>query len=126
MIGAHIDHLGRGHGAASLARGQEKGTIHYGADDNASGVAGLLEIAQHLAAQKARGQLALQRDVVFAAWSGEEMGLLGSSHFTRAFDDHAAQPAVPRPAAYLNMDMIGRLQKSAVLQGVARGLPHTA
>ena len=118
VIGAHIDHLGRGHGTASLARGQEKGTIHYGADDNASGVAGLLEIAQHLAAQKARERLALQRDVVFAAWSGEEMGLLGSSHFTRAFDDHAAQPAAPRPAAYLNMDMIGRLQKSVVLQGV--------
>ena len=118
VIGAHIDHLGSGHGTDSLARGEEKGAIHYGADDNASGVAGLLEIAQYLATQKARGQLALQRDVVFAAWSGEEMGLLGSSYFTRTFDEHAGQPATLRPAVYLNMDMIGRLQKSVVLQGV--------
>ena len=118
VIGAHIDHLGRGHGAGSLARGTDQGAIHYGADDNASGVAGLLEIAQQLAARKAGGRLALQRDVIFAAWSGEEMGLLGSSHYTRAFDDQAARPAAPRPAAYLNMDMIGRLQKSVVLQGI--------
>ncbi len=118
IIGAHIDHLGTGHGSDSLARDDERGAIHYGADDNASGVAGLLEIAQYLANQKARGQLALHRDVVFAAWSGEEMGLLGSSYFTRTFDSQADQSASLRPMAYLNMDMIGRLQNSLILQGV--------
>lgn len=118
VIGAHIDHLGSGHRPDSLARDEERGAIHYGADDNASGVAGLLEIAQYLASQKAQGRLALQRDVVFAAWSGEEMGLLGSSYFTRTFDGQDGQPAPLRPAAYLNMDMIGRLQKSLILQGL--------
>ena len=120
IIGAHIDHLGTEHGANSLARGEEKGGIHYGADDNASGVAGLLEIAQFLAGQKASGQLALQRDIVFAAWSGEEMGLLGSSHFTRTFRGQAGEPTTLRPevVAYLNMDMIGRLGTNLVLQGI--------
>ena len=120
MIGAHIDHLGTGHGANSLARDAEKDGIHYGADDNASGVAGLLEIAQFLAEQKASGQLALQRDLVFAAWSGEEMGLLGSSHFTRTFRGQSDEPTTLRPevAAYLNMDMIGRLEINLVLQGI--------
>jgi Tol biopolymer transport system component len=120
ILGAHIDHLGTGHGANSLARGEEKGGIHYGADDNASGVAGLLEIAQFLAAQKASGQLSLQRDIVFAAWSGEEMGLLGSSHFTRTFRGKGDEPTTLRPevVAYLNMDMIGRLDTNLVLQGI--------
>ena len=119
VIGAHIDHLGTGHGANSLARDAEKGGIHYGADDNASGVAGLLEIAQFLAGQKASGQLTLQRDIVFAAWSGEEMGLLGSSHFTRTFRSQSDEPTTLRPevVAYLNMDMIGRLDTNLVLQG---------
>ena len=85
MIGAHIDHLGHGDGTSSLAREDEKGQIHYGADDNASGVAGLLEIAQYLAALQAKEQLRLRRNILFAAWSGEEMGLLGSSYFTRTF-----------------------------------------
>ena len=120
ILGAHIDHLGTGHGANSLARGEEKGGIHYGADDNASGVAGLLEIAQFLAEQKASGKLVLQRDIVFAAWSGEEMGLLGSSHFTRTFRGQGDEPTTLRPevAAYLNMDMIGRLETNLVLQGI--------
>lgn len=120
VIGAHVDHLGHGLGTGSLARGEEKGLIHYGADDNASGVAGLLEIAQYLAAQKAAGTLALRRDVIFAAWSGEEIGLLGSSHFTRTFGDGdtEASTLAPHIAAYLNMDMIGRLERSVILQGV--------
>ncbi len=80
----------------------------------------MLEIAQFLAEQQASGQLALQRDVVFAAWSGEEMGLLGSSHFTRTFRGQAGEPATLRPevVAYLNMDMIGRLDTNLVLQGI--------
>lgn len=121
MVGAHIDHLGSEEGPGSLAKGDEKGEIHYGADDNASGVAGLLEIAQYLADQKAQGKLSkIQRDVEFAAWSGEELGLLGSNYF-------AAQAAKKlgstdaglggEYAAYLNMDMIGRLDGKLLLQG---------
>ena len=120
VIGAHVDHLGHGLGTGSLARDNEKGLIHYGADDNASGVAGVLEVAQYLAEQKAEGKLPLRRDVVFAAWSGEEIGLLGSSHFTRTFGGGGTEPSTLAPsiAAYLNMDMIGRLNKTLILQGV--------
>jgi Zn-dependent M28 family amino/carboxypeptidase len=120
MVGAHVDHLGRGEGVNSLAREDEKGQIHFGADDNASGVAGMLEIAQALTEAKAKGQLRLQRDVLFAAWSGEEVGLLGSSHFARTFGGGPTEPPSLSPAitAYLNLDMIGRLDKSVSLQGV--------
>ncbi len=120
IIGAHVDHLGRGDGASSLERENEKGQIHYGADDNASGVAGLLEIAQYLAALQAKGQLRLRRDIFFAAWSGEELGLLGSSYFTRTFGGERKERTSLRSAvaAYLNMDMIGRLDKNLIVQGV--------
>lgn len=122
MVGAHIDHLGDGAGPGSLARGDEKGQIHFGADDNASGVAGMLEIAEYLADQRKQRKLDLQRDVVFAAWSGEEIGLLGSSHFVRklakdALGDENA-PLGLLLSSYLNMDMIGRLKDTLVLQGI--------
>jgi len=120
VVGAHVDHLGRGEGGDSLARSDEEGMIHYGADDNASGVAGMIEIAQWLDAQAEAGELAeLKRDVVFAAWSGEEMGLLGASHYVKQLQDGDADPIYPEVAAYLNMDMIGRLDEQVVLQGVA-------
>lgn len=120
MVGAHVDHLGRGVGAGSLAREEEKGQVHVGADDNASGVAGMLEIAQALTEAQAKGHLQLSRDVLFAAWSGEELGLLGSSHFTRTFGGGPTEPVTLSPTltAYLNLDMIGRLDKSVSLQGV--------
>ena len=70
ILGAHVDHLGTGTGD-SLARDEEKGQIHFGADDNASGVAALLEIAEYLADMRDRGQLKLRRDLLFAAWSGD-------------------------------------------------------
>jgi len=120
-IGAHIDHLGTEGGAGSLARSDEKGQIHHGADDNASGVAGLLEIADYLSDQRKQEKLDLTRDVVFAAWSGEELGLLGSSHFVRNLakntmgDENA--PLGLLLGSYLNMDMIGRLDKKLILQG---------
>ncbi|MEM9018391.1 MAG: M28 family peptidase, partial [Verrucomicrobiota bacterium] len=66
VIGAHIDGLGRKAGAGSLATDEERGQIHYGADDNASGVAAMLEIAEYLADQREQGKLDLKRDVVFA------------------------------------------------------------
>jgi hypothetical protein len=133
MIGAHIDHLGKGASSASLARDDEAGQIHYGADDNASGVAALVEIAEHLANERNLERLRLRRDIVFAAWSGEELGLLGSDHFVKALTEdndatnaneatpHEAasgQSIYPSIAAYLNMDMVGRLDKHLILQGV--------
>ncbi|MGI9381554.1 MAG: M28 family peptidase, partial [Methyloligellaceae bacterium] len=62
IVGAHLDHLGRGETSGSLARSEERDQVHYGADDNASGVAGLIEIAQHLAAEHKAGKLKAQRD----------------------------------------------------------------
>jgi hypothetical protein len=133
VIGAHIDHLGKGVSSSSLARDDEGSQIHYGADDNASGVAALLEIAEHFTNNRKQGRLAVRRDLLFAAWSGEELGLLGSDHFVKAFGDgeHSinvdetshhgnggSEPIYPSIAAYLNMDMVGRLDKHLILQGV--------
>ncbi|MDK1020168.1 MAG: M28 family peptidase [Candidatus Hydrogenedentes bacterium] len=117
-IGAHVDHLGVGRSGSSLARDDEADAVHYGADDNASGVAGVLEIAQYMVDQKAKG-LDMQRDAIFAAWSGEELGLLGANYFTRTYleDEKALLP--PHMVAYLNMDMIGRLENEVIVQGVA-------
>jgi len=87
VVGAHVDHLGNKRGSSSRADAQADTLIHYGADDNASGVAAMLEIAESLADLKRRGELAdLQRDIVFAAWSGEELGLHGSRHFVADFE----------------------------------------
>src|SRR4029450_6727278 len=120
VLGAHIDHLGHGASITSRAHADEQGQVHPGADDNASGVAGLLEIAQYLADLHARGQLTGQRDVLFAAWSGEELGLLGSSYFVRTFQHNGQTPATLTPyiAAYLNFAMIGRLTTHVYVQGV--------
>ncbi|MEZ6060895.1 MAG: M28 family peptidase [Planctomycetaceae bacterium] len=94
VVGAHIDHLGAGSNSNSLARDDEQSQIHFGADDNASGVAAMLQIAEALAQARDAGALAGKRDVVFAAWSGEELGLLGSSHYVKQletlFSQHAA------------------------------------
>ncbi len=118
-IGAHVDHLGRGETSGSLARADETSDIHFGADDNASGVAGLIEIAQLMAADRDAGKLNAARDVVFAAWSGEELGLLGASHFVEAAAEAAGREDLTGVyASYLNMDMIGRLEDALVLQGV--------
>jgi Tol biopolymer transport system component len=130
VLGAHIDHLGKGGDGSSLAREQEKDQIHYGADDNASGVAAMMEIAEYLLALKSAGKFRPRRDIVFAAWSGEELGLLGSNHYvkgrvkTRIGPDNESQKGedeatlYPEMSAYLNMDMVGRLDKKLVLQGV--------
>lgn len=85
VIGAHIDHLGIGKGAGSLARDDEAEGVHRGADDNASGVASVLEIAQYLTNEKNAGKLNMKRDVLIAAWSGEELGLRGSEAFVENF-----------------------------------------
>jgi len=94
VVGAHVDHLGTGSSGNSLARGDEPSNIHFGADDNASGVSAMMQIAEAMARAKDSGNLVGQRDVVFAAWSGEEIGLLGSSHYVKnletLFSQHAA------------------------------------
>jgi len=116
VLGAHFDHLGRGTGSSSLAVGNEVGRIHPGADDNASGTALLLEIAEALAHQRDEGLLAGGHDLVFAAWSGEELGLIGSSRWVDDFvDPHAESEG---PIAYLNFDMVGRMHESVVVQGI--------
>jgi len=99
LIGAHMDHLGVGAHGSSRGGADAVGQIHNGADDNASGTAGVVELASVLAGQRD----SLRRSVVLAAWSGEERGLLGSRHF-------AEQPPLPLDnlAAAVNMDMIGR------------------
>lgn len=81
VVGAHIDHLGSGKSNSSLARSDERGNIHFGADDNASGVAAMLEVAEYIANLKKSGKLKMKRDIVFAGWSGEELGLHGSQHY---------------------------------------------
>lgn len=125
IVGAHIDHLGTGASGSSLAQEEERQGVHRGADDNASGVAAMLEIAQSLALQKKQGKLQLQHDVLFAAWSGEEMGLLGSGYFVDHF--HEIYPDLPKGesnqlyptvVACLNLDMVGRLREQLVLQGI--------
>jgi Tol biopolymer transport system component len=118
VIGAHLDHLGRGEASGSLARGDERGEIHYGADDNASGVAALMEIAEHFAAEKAAGRLTGARDIVFAAWEGEELGLLGSAHYVDVLKKSSGRDDIAGAvSAYLNMDMVGRLKDALILQG---------
>jgi hypothetical protein len=86
--------------------------VHPGADDNASGCAAVLEIAQALAAQSRTNPL--PRSVVFAFWSGEEIGLIGSSHYV----EHPVE-ALTNTIAYLNFDMVGRLRENKLtIQGV--------
>ena len=89
IVCAHIDHLGARANSSSLAREDEKDQIHFGADDNASGIAAMLEVAEYLSAQKRGGKLAMKRDVIFAAWSGEELGLIGSNHYANALANDA-------------------------------------
>lgn len=125
IVGAHIDHLGAGGNSSSLAGEDERSGIHRGADDNASGVAAMLEIAQSLASQKKAGKLQLKHDILFAAWSGEEMGLLGSAYFADHFHEiypHLDKPEgnklYPTVVACVNLDMVGRLRENLVLQGI--------
>jgi aminopeptidase YwaD len=99
VIGAHYDHLGLGDPNNSLSK-DDVGKIHHGADDNASGTAGLLELGRLIG----RNNQDFKRSVLLIAFAGEELGLFGSSHFVN-------NPTVPLSSitAMLNMDMIGRL-----------------
>ncbi len=104
IIGAHFDHLGMG-GEGSLYRGDET-QIHNGADDNASGTTGVLELAEIFASQKDK----LKRSIAFFTFSGEELGLLGSNYLVNNLP-FPAEDAI----TMINMDMIGRLKDSSLI-----------
>lgn len=101
VIGAHYDHLGFGYFGARDPGAE--GQIHYGADDNGSGTAGLLRIAEIMARAGAKPATS----IVFAAFSGEELGLVGSRHYVN-------RPPLPLAStiAMLNLDMVGRLRNN--------------
>lgn len=100
IVGAHFDHLGYG-GDGSLHRGEK--SIHNGADDNASGVAVMLNLISKLKEKNTNN------NYLFMAFSGEEMGLLGSNYFVK-------NPTIDTKAVsyMINMDMVGRLKDSAL------------
>jgi hypothetical protein len=106
IIGAHYDHLG--HGNASSLAPSEIGKIHPGADDNASGTAGVLELARIFTRRAER----LERGILFMTFAGEELGLLGSA-------DWVKEPTRPLgdAVAMINMDMIGRIRDNKVYVG---------
>jgi len=111
IVGAHYDHLGRGN-FDSLAPSQI-GQIHPGADDNASGTAGVLELARLLAPQRGK----LKRSILFMNFSGEELGLLGSAAWVK----NPTRP-LAKAVAMLNMDMIGRIKDDKIyIGGVGTG-----
>ncbi|AGH95523.1 M28 family peptidase [Pseudobdellovibrio exovorus] len=116
IIGAHGDHLGQGTGIdSSLATATDKSDIHYGADDNASGVSGILELAHYYSLDAQKKQL--KKPVYFAVWSGEEIGVLGSAHFTKSWKKQTGRDFNQDFEASLNMDMIGRLRDKLQVQG---------
>jgi len=99
-LGAHYDHLGTGTGGNSLASREEAGKPHVGADDNASGTAAVIALAEALSKQPQR-----KRNLLIALWSAEEIGLIGSKEFV-------TMPPVPidQIEAYVNFDMVGRMK----------------
>ncbi len=111
IIGAHYDHLGLGHDHNSLDANPD-GKIHNGADDNASGTAGIIELARFFAKNKVKEK----HNFLFIGFSGEELGLLGSKKFTE-------NPTLDLKTVdfMVNMDMIGRMnpeKKTLVVGGV--------
>jgi len=105
VIGGHYDHLGMG-GPGSSSRAPDTIAVHYGADDNASGIASMLEIAERFAADKSN-----DRSILFAGFAAEEMGLLGSKYLVDNMPVEAA-----KVNAMINLDMVGRLKETRQLQ----------
>lgn len=113
LVGAHYDHLGHGE-MGSLAHKGEEHEIHNGADDNASGTAVLLELVDYFSKLRKEKPALFKRNLAFAFWSGEELGILGSSYFA----DHPVFD-LQNMVAYINFDMVGRLKdNNLILQGV--------
>lgn len=112
VIGAHYDHLGIDQlKESSMYKGKDK-QIHNGADDNASGTTGVLEVAEKFASM----QGLLKRSIIFVAFSGEELGILGSTYMTNNFPVD-----IKNVDAMLNMDMIGRLNEENSLTIIGSG-----
>ena len=107
VLGAHFDHLGLG-GSKSGSRNPGLSAIHNGADDNASGIAGILELAHKIMSHKSH----LKRSVLLIAFDAEEKGLLGSKYFV---DNSTIK--LENIAAMINLDMIGRLKDSTLNVG---------
>ena len=105
VIGGHYDHLGMG-GPGTSSRAVDTIAVHYGADDNASGIAAMLEIAEKAAADKSN-----KRSIIFSAFAAEEMGLLGSKHLVKNLPFSADSVN-----AMINLDMVGRLKENNLLQ----------
>jgi Zn-dependent M28 family amino/carboxypeptidase len=108
VIGAHYDHLGFG-GEGSLYRERDK-AVHNGADDNASGVAVLLNLASRLQVKNNQAKIKDKNNYLFMAFSGEEMGLLGSNYFSK-------NPTIDTETInyMINMDMVGRMKVDSTL-----------
>jgi aminopeptidase YwaD len=100
IIGAHYDHLGWGSQGSMVP---DVSAIHHGADDNASGTAGMLELAQKFSANRDQ----IERSIVFMAFGAEELGLIGSQYYVE-------NPTIPNEqiTAMINLDMIGRMQNN--------------
>jgi hypothetical protein len=112
VVGGHYDHLGIDQlSESSMYKGTDK-QIHNGADDNASGTAGVIEVAEKLAFMKDK----IKRTYYFTAFSGEELGLLGSAYLTNNFPTD-----ISNTAAMLNMDMIGRINEENNLTVIGAG-----
>lgn len=115
LIGGHFDHLGMG-GEGSSSRAIDTVGVHFGADDNASGIASMLEIAE-----KASREGKNARSIIFAAFAAEEMGLLGSKYLA---DNLGVE--ISDVDAMLNLDMVGRMNDEKMVQvggvGTAEGL----
>lgn len=111
IIGAHFDHLGLGE-QFSMAPSLAGTTVHPGADDNASGTAGVIELARWFVSQPRQ-----KRGILFLTFAGEELGLLGSSYYV----NHPDLP-LAKAVAMINLDMIGRVRNGKVyIGGVATG-----
>lgn len=115
VIGAHYDHLGTGW---PDVRAAHQGKIHHGADDNASGIAVMLELARQIVPKWQP-----ERTVIFVAFTGEEANLLGSKHYVRSSEKFPVEKII----AMLNLDTVGRLENNPVTvfgTGTARELVH--
>lgn len=116
VLGAHHDHLGMG-GVGSSSRQPDTIAAHYGADDNASGVAGVMEIAELMVTKSPA------RSMIFTTFGAEEMGLVGSAYFT----EHSPVE-LSSIQAMINLDMVGRLNEERQLQiggiGTSPGFEH--
>lgn len=116
IIGAHMDHLGQGDVGNSLATSDDIDPIHFGADDNASGVSAVLELAHYYSQPQNRKHL--KYNLYFALWSAEEMGVLGSKAFIEDWELGNNLKFKDSFLVSLNLDMVGRLKEKLVIQGV--------